>query len=105
MSISAPPARDKIVTVVRKGPPRFSLIIHANPYEVPPEVVAHILFDHFGKSKIQGLRIMRDLHKSMVGLIGLYSKDVGETMIEQARGCGWTDYYNTSLTFTLEQEY
>lgn len=59
-------------------PPRFKVILYNDDY-TPMEFVVHVLEQVFGKSPSAATQIMLQIHRSGLGVAGVYVLEVAET--------------------------
>jgi len=63
-----------------KRPPRFKVILYNDDY-TPMEFVVAILEQLFGKGPAQATQIMLQIHKTGLGVAGIYVHEVAETKV------------------------
>ena len=65
-----------------KKPSMFKVVILNDDY-TPMEFVVHVLEAIFGHNRENATRIMLNVHKSGIGVCGIYSRDIAETKVTQ----------------------
>ena len=82
----ADPRRDEgVATATRKRvarPPRYKVTLHNDDY-TPMEFVVSILEGIFGKGPSEATQIMLAIHKTGLGIAGVYVLDIAETKLAQ----------------------
>lgn len=63
-------------------PKRYKVLIHNDDY-TSMEFVVHILTTVFRHSAASATRLMLQIHRSGLGVAGVYSKEIAETRVEQ----------------------
>jgi ATP-dependent Clp protease adaptor protein ClpS len=72
----------KVLTQIRvKRPPRFKVIIHNDDY-ILMEFVVMIIQRVFHLSPAKATRLMLAIHKTGIGIAGVYSREIAETKVE-----------------------
>lgn len=66
-----------------KKPKLYQVLMHNDEYTTM-EFVVEILVAIFNKQPAEAARIMLDVHKSGVGIAGVYSYDIATTKVVQA---------------------
>lgn len=66
-----------------KKPKLYQVLMHNDDYTTM-EFVVEILVTVFNKQPAEATRIMLDVHKSGVGIAGVYSYDIASTKVVQA---------------------
>ena len=86
---------------VTKEPTRFRVLLHNDDYTTM-EFVISVLETIFSKSPAESHRVMMHVHRSGVGVAGVYSHEVAETKVgevqAQAKEAGYP------LRATMEEE-
>jgi len=67
-----------------KEPDLYTVLLHNDHYSTM-EFVVMILEQVFRKNNEDAVRIMMDVHKKGTGRVGLYTRDIAETKVEQVR--------------------
>jgi len=61
-------------------PPKYRVLLHNDNYTTMDFVVM-ILVEVFHKSNVDAVRIMLDVHRKGVGVVGTFSREVAETKV------------------------
>jgi ATP-dependent Clp protease adaptor protein ClpS len=81
---TADPRRDGGVAIEKRAkaarPPRFKVILYNDDY-TPMEFVVSVLEQVFGKGPAQATQIMLQIHKTGLGVAGVYVLEVAETKV------------------------
>jgi ATP-dependent Clp protease adaptor protein ClpS len=81
---TADPRREGGVATKRRSevsrPPRFKVILYNDDY-TPMEFVVAVLEQVFGKGPAQATQIMLQIHKTGLGVAGVYVLEVAETKV------------------------
>jgi ATP-dependent Clp protease adaptor protein ClpS len=81
---TADPRRDGGVATKRRAevarPPRFKVILYNDDY-TPMEFVVAVLEQIFGKGPAQATQIMLQIHRTGLGVAGVYVLEVAETKV------------------------
>lgn len=64
-----------------RRPPMYKVILHNDDYTTQ-EWVVHVLRDFFNKTHPEAVHIMLTVHHSGVAVVGVYSRDIAESMVE-----------------------
>ncbi len=84
MSGFDPGAQEQTVSSSRekvKEPPLFKVLLHNDDYTTM-EFVVELLVTIFQKSFEEATRIMLNVHKSGLGVCGIYTYEIAETKVE-----------------------
>ncbi len=85
MSETGPRTREVTRTrprTVAKRPPRYKVLLH-NDHYTTMDFVVEVLRDIFQKGMVEAVNIMLSVHKSGVGLAGVYAAEVAEAKIDR----------------------
>jgi ATP-dependent Clp protease adaptor protein ClpS len=63
-------------------PPRFKVLLYNDNY-TPMEFVVHLLENVFGKSPSEATALMLQIHRSGMGVGGVYVLEIAETKVAQ----------------------
>jgi len=63
-------------------PPRFKVLLYNDDY-TPMEFVVHLLENVFGKSPSEATALMLQIHRSGMGIGGVYVLEIAETKVAQ----------------------
>lgn len=74
--------KDEIKHKIKK--PKFYQVLMHNDDYTTMEFVVEILVEIFNKQPSEATRIMIDIHKSGIGIAGVYSYDIATTKVVQA---------------------
>lgn len=69
----------------KKKPKRYRVLVHNDDY-TSMEFVVYILQVVFRHTPASAFRLMMAIHKSGLGVAGVYSKEIAETRVEQVVG-------------------
>lgn len=76
--------KGEVLTRTRqKKPKRYKVIVHNDDYTTM-EFVVHLLTSVFRHSPASATRLMLAIHKTGIGVAGVYTKEIAETRVEQA---------------------
>ncbi|HMV65802.1 MAG TPA: ATP-dependent Clp protease adapter ClpS [Myxococcota bacterium] len=94
--------KDEVLTRTRvEKPPRYKVLIFNDDY-TSMEFVVHVLITVFRHTSAGATRLMLQIHRSGVGVAGVYTREIAEARVEQtlslARDSGHP------LQCTMEQE-
>lgn len=67
-----------------REPPRYKVLLHNDDYTTM-EFVVHILKTIFGKSQVEAIQIMLNVHRKGIGVCGVYTAEVAETKVSLVR--------------------
>jgi len=84
-----------------KRPELYRVLLHNDDY-TSMEFVVDILESIFGKSPAEAYRVMMHVHRSGVGVAGVYSHEVAETKVVEVRELAKEAGY--PLRASLEEE-
>ena len=65
-----------------KIPPKYKVLVHNDDYTTM-EFVVWVLTDVFHHSQASATRVMLSVHRTGIGVAGIYTRDVAETRVEQ----------------------
>jgi ATP-dependent Clp protease adaptor protein ClpS len=85
MSETGPRTREVTRTrprTVAKRPPLFKVLLH-NDHYTSMDFVVEVLRDIFNKGMVEAVQIMLSVHKSGVGIAGVFTAEIAETKIDQ----------------------
>ena len=85
MSETGPKTREATRTrprTVAKRPPMFKVLLH-NDHYTTMDFVVEVLREVFQKPMLEAVNIMLNVHKSGMGLAGVYAAEVAETKIDR----------------------
>jgi ATP-dependent Clp protease adaptor protein ClpS len=85
MSETGPRTREVTRTrprTVAKRPPLFKVLLH-NDHYTSMDFVVEVLRDIFNKGMVEAVQIMLSVHKSGIGIAGVFTAEVAETKIDQ----------------------
>ena len=63
-------------------PKMYKVLLHNDNYTTMDFVVL-VLVSVFHKSEIEAIRIMLDVHRKGIGMVGVYSREIAETKVER----------------------
>src|SRR5262245_15803139 len=75
--IAKPETREKI-----DKPRLWKVLLHNDNYTTMDFVVT-ILVSVFHKSEFDAIRIMYDVHRKGIGMVGVYTREIAETKVER----------------------
>lgn len=87
--------------------PKMHKVILLNDAITFPDFVVHVLREVFNKDRQQAWDIMMAAHQSTSAVVGIYPKDVAETLLQQALAMAAQhqgDPHRANLRFTSEEE-
>ena len=67
-----------------KEPEMYRVILH-NDHYTTMEFVVEVIMKVFHKNIIEATKIMLDVHKSGIGMVGVYTYDIAATKVAQVR--------------------
>ena len=73
--VAEPAAKQKT-----EEPPKYRVLLHNDNYTTMDFVVM-VLVDVFHKSQVDAVRIMLDVHRKGIGVVGTFSREVAETKV------------------------
>lgn len=85
MSETGPKTREKTRTrprTVAKKPPMFKVLLH-NDHYTTMDFVVEVLRGVFNKPMLEAMHIMLSVHRSGIGIAGVYPAEVAETKIDR----------------------
>jgi ATP-dependent Clp protease adaptor protein ClpS len=85
MSETGPKTRETVRTrprTVAKKPPMFKVLLH-NDHYTTMDFVVEVLREVFQKPMLDAINIMMNVHKSGIGIAGVYAAEVAETKIDR----------------------
>ena len=82
--------------------PSLYKVLLLNDEETPMEFVVHVLEKFFGKNEQEAMDIMLHVHRSGVGVCGVYTYEVAETKVTQVMD--YAREHEHPLQCTLEKE-
>lgn len=82
-------------------PKRFKVIIHNDDY-TSMEFVVHVLQNIFKHTPASATRLMLAIHRTGIGVAGVYSKEIAEIRVEQTLSLARE--HGHPLQCTMEQE-
>lgn len=82
-------------------PKKYKVVLHNDDY-TPMDVVTHILCSIFNHSAVSATRIMLTVHKTGIGVAGIYTKEVAEAKLEKAVRVA--RQFESPLQVTMETE-
>lgn len=85
---------------IRK-PKMYKVIIYNDDYTTM-EFVVKVLIEIFKKSVVEATKIMYDVHRSGIGIAGIYSYDIAATKMTQAMNASRESGF--PLKFSIEEE-
>ncbi len=83
-------------------PPLFQVLFHNDNYTTM-EFVVWVLQSVFLKSESDAMAIMLNIHRSGMGVAGVYSKEVAETKIEKTHALAREHEFPLKLTMEPEE--
>ena len=84
-----------------KTPSKFKVLLHNDDYTTM-EFVIFFLQKLFGKSLDEAQDIMLHVHNSGVGICGIYTKEIAETKVAQAKALAKSEGYPLKCTYERE---
>lgn len=81
-------------------PPKYAITLH-NDHSTDPGIVIHVLEEHIRIGADAAHNIMMEAHTTGKAVCGLYTKDMAETLVNEAMMCYAVQ--GTELTFTVDQ--
>ncbi len=84
-----------------KKPKMYKTIIHNDDYTTM-EFVVKVLIEIFRKSPMEATKVMYDVHRTGVGIAGIYSYDIAATKTVQAMTLAEESGF--PLKFSMEEE-
>jgi ATP-dependent Clp protease adaptor protein ClpS len=82
-------------------PPMYKVVFHNDDY-TSMEFVVFVLQEVFRHSPASATRIMLHIHKTGIGIAGVFSREVAETKVERSMSMARESGY--PLQVTMEQE-
>ena len=85
MSETGPKTRETTRTrprTIAKRPPMFKVLLH-NDHYTTMDFVVEVLREIYQKPMLEAVNIMLSVHKSGVGIAGVYAAEVAETKIDR----------------------
>jgi ATP-dependent Clp protease adaptor protein ClpS len=83
-------------------PPLFQVLFHNDNYTTM-EFVVWVLQSIFLKSESDAMAIMLNIHRSGMGVAGVYSKEIAETKIEKTHALAREHEFPLKLTMEPEE--
>ena len=99
-----PAIEERIETAERpsvRRPPLFKVLLHNDNYTTM-EFVIFILVEIFRHSELDAIRIMLQVHQQGVGVAGVFSHEIAETLV--ARVMALAREYEYPLLCTMEEQ-
>jgi len=81
-----------------KKPKMYKVLLH-NDHYTTMEFVVWILMGIFRRSEAESTRIMLHIHKSGLGIAGVYTKEVAETKVKKVTELARKNDYPLQCTF------
>jgi len=90
----------KIKVQIQK-PKKYKVLMHNDDFTTM-EFVVEVLMDVFNKSELDAVLIMQNIHYEGIGLCGIYTKEIAETKVIQAKELAKANKF--PLKCTMEEE-
>jgi len=84
-----------------RTPPQYKVLLLNDDY-TPMDFVVEVLMRFFGKSELEAVRVMLEVHHAGVGVAGVYPFEIAETKVAQVTRAAQQAEY--PLQCTLEPE-
>jgi ATP-dependent Clp protease adaptor protein ClpS len=85
-----------------KQPPLFRVLFHNDNYTTM-EFVLFVLQTVFNKSESDAMQIMLNVHRSGLGVAGLYTKEIAETKVDKTHQLAREAEYPLKLSLEPEE--
>lgn len=72
------------LAVRTKRPRRFRIVIHNDDYSTM-DFVVEVLTRYFQKSRAESVELMLTVHNQGAAVVGVYSRDLAETLLAEVR--------------------
>jgi len=84
-----------------RTPPQYKVLLLNDDY-TPMDFVVEVLMRFFGKSELEAVRTMLEVHHAGVGVAGVYTFEIAETKVNQVMNAAQEAEY--PLQCTMEPE-
>lgn len=85
-----------------KKPPLYAVVFHNDNYTTM-EFVVFVLTSVFHKSESDAVQIMLNIHRTGVGIAGVYTREVAETKVQKTHALAKENEYPLKLTIEPEE--
>ncbi len=84
-----------------RTPPMYKVLLLNDDY-TPMDFVVEVLMQFFGKSELEAVRIMLEVHQAGVGIAGVYAFEIAETKVNQVAQAALEAQYPLQCTMAPE---